>query len=171
MGSGFGVDDVVDGPPPWTVMVRRGLCRRCPRCGGGHLFHTRYRLKDRCPQCGYRFEREPGFFLGSWFINFMVVEAVHFFLVMVFILWKSGHPEAGLLLPIGVGVVTGVALPIAMYPWAQTVWAAIDLAMTPLELSEIVEAVDATDADLAHVDGAVEPNGPRRRPPEPDSPT
>lgn len=150
----FGVDDVLGGPPPWPVMLRRGLRRRCPRCGGRGVFHSRWRLLDRCPSCGYRFEREPGFFLGSWFVNFMVVELVHFVLVMGFILWKSGHPDAGLLVPIGVGVATGVSLPIVLYPWAQTVWAAIDLAMSPLELAEIVDAADAADAaDRAAEDG------------------
>ncbi len=164
----FGVDDVLGGPTPWTVMVRRGLARRCPRCAGDHLFVTRYRLKDRCPTCGYRFEREPGFFLGSWFINFMVVEAVHFVLVMGFIVWKSGHPEAGLLAPIGVGVATGIALPIIVYPWAQTVWAAIDLAMTPLELAEIIDAADAADAAEADAagPGPGAPEPPADAPPE-----
>lgn len=143
MDRGFGVDDVLGGLPPWTVMVRRGLARRCARCGGGDLFQTRYRLRDRCPTCGYRFQREPGFFLGAWFLNFMVLEALHFVLVMAFIGWKSGHPEAGLLVPLGIGLVTAVALPILLYPWSQSVWAAIDLAMTPLELTEIVDAADA----------------------------
>lgn len=139
----FGVGDVLDGAQPWTVMVRRGLRRCCARCGGGTVFRSRYRLADRCPTCGHRFEREPGFFLGAWFLNFMLVEAVHFVLVMAFILWKSAHPEAGLTMPLVVGIATGVALPIVCYPWSQTVWAAIDLAMTPLELREIVDAADA----------------------------
>ena len=38
---------------------------------------------------------------------------------------------------------TAVVVPIAFYPRSLTVWAAIDLAMTPLELEEIVDAADA----------------------------
>lgn len=83
--------------------------------------------------------------MGAWFLNFMVVEAAHFVLVMVFIVWKSQHPDAGLLVPLTLGVATGIALPILCYPWSQTTWAAIDLAMSPLELTEIVDAADATD--------------------------
>lgn len=128
-------------------MLRRGARRRCGRCGGGDLFRGRYRLRDRCPTCGYRFEREPGFFLGAWFLNFMAVEVVHFVLIMGFIGWKSGHPEAGLIIPLGIGVAAGVLLPVVVYPWSQTLWAAIDLAMTPLELKEIVDAADAVDPD------------------------
>ena len=81
----------------------------------------------------------------------MVIEAVHFVLVMGFIVWKSQHPEAGLMVALALGVAAGIALPIVLYPWSQTVWASIDLAMTPLELREIVDAADAADA--AHGDG------------------
>ncbi|CAN5667087.1 hypothetical protein BH10ACT1_BH10ACT1_21700 [soil metagenome] len=145
MDRSFEVDDIVGRPPTWEVMVRRGARRACPRCGGGGLFVHRFRLKDRCPTCGYRFEREPGFFLGAWFLNFMALETVHFVGIMAFILWKSSHPAAGLVVPLGAAIVSGVILPILLYPWSQTLWAAIDLAMTPLELQEIVDAADALD--------------------------
>ena len=46
--------------------------KHCPRCGGGHLFDGWFRMKERCPTCGVRFEREPGFFVGAYFINFAV---------------------------------------------------------------------------------------------------
>lgn len=143
----FDVGDVVDGTPGWPVLVRRGLARRCPRCGGDHIWVHRYRLVERCPRCGVRFLREPGFFMGAWFINFMVLETLHWLLVMAFIVWRSADPDAGLLLPIAVGVITAVVVPIAFYPRSLTVWAAIDLAMTPLELEEIVDAADAVATD------------------------
>ncbi|MCU1497001.1 MAG: putative rane protein [Acidimicrobiales bacterium] len=146
MDRSFEVDDIVGRPPTWSDMVGRGLRRRCPRCGGDDLFVHRFRLRDRCPSCGYRFEREPGFFLGAWFLNFMALESVHFVGIMAFIVWKSDHPGGGLVVPVIAAVVTSVALPILLYPWSQTVWAAIDLAMTPLELGEIVDAADAVQA-------------------------
>lgn len=139
----FDVGDVVGGTPGWSTLVRRGLAGRCPRCGGREIFVHRYRLVDRCPGCGVRFLREPGFFLGAWFINFMVLETLHWLLVMAFIVWRSADPDAGLIFPLAVGVITAVAVPIAFYPRSLTVWAAIDLAMTPLELEEIVDAADA----------------------------
>lgn len=143
----FDVGDVLGARPGWWVLVRRGLRRRCPRCGGGDVFVHRYRLAERCPSCGVRFLREPGFFLGAWFINFMVLETLHWLLVMAFIVWRSADPDAGLLLPLAVGVITAVVVPIAFYPCSLTVWAGIDLAMTPLELEEIVDAADAVAED------------------------
>ena len=44
-------------------------------------------------------------------------------------------------------MVTAVVVPIAFYPCSLTVWAGIDLAMTPLELEEIVDAADAVAED------------------------
>lgn len=145
MDRSFDIAQVVDGPPSRKTMLLRGVRKRCGRCGGANLFLGRYRLRARCPGCGYRFEREAGFFLGAWFLNFMVVETAHFVLVMVFIAWKSQHPDAGLDVPLIIGVATGVALPIVCYPRSQTTWAAIDLIMSPLELAEIVDAADAAD--------------------------
>jgi len=142
----FGVDDVLAGTPTWPVLVRRGLRRQCARCGGGSVFVSRWRLKDRCPTCGYLFRREPGFFLGAWFINFMVLELLHFAMVMAFIVWKSANPTAGLVWPLGLAVATAFLVPIVFYPWSQTLWAGIDLGMTPMELEEIVGAADAVEA-------------------------
>lgn len=152
MGS-FGVDDVVDRPPAWPVLVRRGLRRRCPRCGAGGVFASRFRLKERCGHCGYRFRREPGFFLGAWFLNFMLIELFHWVGAMGYIVWRSNHPTATLWPPVLVAVAIAVVIPVLTYPHSQTVWAAIDLAMTPLELDEIVDAVDAVDQSDAEADG------------------
>lgn len=145
MGRSFEVDDVLGPPPAWPTLVRRGLRRQCSRCACRDVFVTRYRLRDRCPGCGYRFRREPGFFLGAWFINFMVIEILHFSLVMVFIVWKASHPDSGVLWPFGIGLATAVIVPVVCYPWSQTLWAALDLAFTPLELAEIVDAADALE--------------------------
>jgi uncharacterized protein (DUF983 family) len=152
----FEVDDVLGGAPSWKVMLGRGLRRRCPRCGGGDVFRTRWSLRERCPTCGYRFEREPGFRLGAWFVNFMVLEVVHFGLAMAFIAWLSTDPEASLLGPLAVVVVTSVAVPVAFFPYSRTIWSAIDLGMTPMELAEIVDAAEALEA--AGPDGEV-PDG------------
>jgi uncharacterized protein (DUF983 family) len=35
--------------------ILRGLRTRCPRCGRGPLFAGRYRLRERCAQCGLAF--------------------------------------------------------------------------------------------------------------------
>lgn len=142
----FDVADVVGPPPSWTTMLGRGVRRRCPRCGGAEVFSSRWRLRERCGGCGYAFKREPGFALGAWFLNFMVLETVHLAGAMAYIVWLSSNPGAGLLGPMVVAGIVAVVLPLLTYPHSQTTWAAIDLIMTPMELDEIVDALDAVDA-------------------------
>lgn len=142
----FGVDDVLNGPPTWTTLLKRGLRRRCPRCGGDDIFENRHLLAERCPTCGLRFMREPGFRLGAWFLNYMFVAILHLIAVMVWIVWRSNNP-GGIVWPLVIAATTILTVPILTYPWSLTLWSAVDLAMSPLELSEIVDAQDALDDD------------------------
>lgn len=140
------VDDIVHGKPSNGTIMRRGLAKHCPRCGSSHLYDGWFRMKERCPTCGYLFEREPGFFVGAYLINFALCEGFLFVLLMGFILWKNAHPEVGMAVPIAIGTVIGIGGPIVFYPFARTIWSAIDLVMTPLEVIEIVAAADAVSA-------------------------
>ena len=53
----------------WRLLFR-ALRRRCPMCGEGRLFRGWIIMHQNCPHCGIRFEREPGFFLGSIYFNY-----------------------------------------------------------------------------------------------------
>lgn len=157
-------EDVVQGRrPSWALLLRRGLTKRCPRCGGGGVFDGWFRMKERCPTCGVKFEREPGFFVGAYLINFAVAEGFLFVLMMGFLFWKKDRPDAGIVVPLVVGLVIAVVAPIVCYPFSKTVWSALDIAMSPLELSEIVAAADAT----APVDP---PDDEARADPDPEDP-
>jgi uncharacterized protein (DUF983 family) len=146
------------------MVLRRGLGKRCPRCGAGGIYDSWFRMKDRCPACGYKFEREPGFFVGAYLINFAIAEGLLFVLVMAFVFWKNSRPDAGVAVPIVIAVVVAIAAPLLFYPFSRTIWSAIDLVMTPLELGEIVEAADAVDGD--DPGGSADPDGPGpERPP------
>ena len=46
-------------------MLLRGAMRRCGVCGIGNLFTGWFRMRERCPRCGYVFGREDGFSLGA----------------------------------------------------------------------------------------------------------
>ena len=161
-----GVDDVLQGKPGPGTLLRRGAAKHCPRCGGGGLFTSWFRMRDRCPTCGYLFEREPGFFIGAYFINFAIAEGLLFVLMMGFVFWKDKHPEAGMLVPVLIGRAIGVIGPVIFYPYSRTIWSALDLLMTPLEMGEIVAAADAVSG------GGEDEDDPDRAPgtPEEDPP-
>jgi uncharacterized protein (DUF983 family) len=157
VGPQFDVDAVLHGKPRHGTLLRRGFLKRCPRCGAGGIYDGWFRMKPRCPTCGYLFEREPGFFVGAYLINFAITEGFLFVLLMIFIGWKNTHPDTPVRIPIMIGLFIGVVAPILFYPFSRTIWSAIDLAMTPLEVREIVAAADAVDeggsgTDRAEVD-------------------
>ena len=50
--------------------------RRCPRCCEGAVYERIFKPSKSCAQCGLVFEREPGYFLGSFYISYGIGVAV-----------------------------------------------------------------------------------------------
>jgi uncharacterized protein (DUF983 family) len=51
------------------------LRQMCPRCRAAKIFRKSIftgfpRMLERCPNCGLKFEREQGYFLGAMYISF-----------------------------------------------------------------------------------------------------
>lgn len=111
--------------------LSRGLRKKCPVCGGGKLFSGWLTMKERCPTCGFKFEREPGYFLGAMVVNIAVTEFAMLVAIVAGVVLTLPDPPVALL--IALALVSGVAVPIITYPFSRTVWSAIDLAMHPLE--------------------------------------
>jgi uncharacterized protein (DUF983 family) len=126
--------------------IARGATRRCPRCGGGHLFAGWFTIKDRCPTCGLRFVREEGDFLGAYVINYGVVSAVVAVVLFLVIALEANGEQRWLVPLIATGGVVAVAAPIIGYPFSKTIWAAIELLMRPLEPREVADADQAEAA-------------------------
>jgi hypothetical protein len=101
-------------------------------------------MKPTCPRCGLRFEREEGFFLGAFVVNFgvMLLTMAAFIAIAVAVTLPDPDPVK---LAIG-GVVVGVVVPVFFYPMSRTFWSAIDLIMKPLEPEEVAEAAARTTA-------------------------
>lgn len=55
---------------PLGVRFRRALRLRCPRCGDGRLFRGYFAMHKQCDNCQLTYERAPGYFLGSTYINY-----------------------------------------------------------------------------------------------------
>jgi uncharacterized protein (DUF983 family) len=53
-------------------LLFRAMRLRCPRCGEGKLFSGWFAMNDQCPNCRLKYERAPGYFLGSIYINYGV---------------------------------------------------------------------------------------------------
>ena len=46
------------------------LRERCPECGKGRIFASRWRMNPTCPVCGLVFERGPGYFTGAMYFSY-----------------------------------------------------------------------------------------------------
>lgn len=118
-------------------MLWRGLTKRCAVCGSGHLYESWFRMKARCPRCGYRFEREEGFFLGAYVVNLAVAEGLIAILCIVPLIWLSATSPDTSLWPVIIAGLVGAALgPVLFYPFSRTVWVAFELILRPAGASE-----------------------------------
>jgi uncharacterized protein (DUF983 family) len=56
--------------PPVYVLWWRALRLRCPACGIGPIFRGWFAMNEQCMSCGRRFDRGPGYLLGSIYFNY-----------------------------------------------------------------------------------------------------
>lgn len=49
----------------------RGARLTCPRCPEP-LFTGLFRMREKCPSCGYLIEREQGYFVGAIYVNYAI---------------------------------------------------------------------------------------------------
>ncbi len=91
-------------------------------------------MVEVCPRCGLHFRRVDGQWLGSWFLNIIVVQSAVALVLIVGVAATYPRPD---MVVIGVtGVIMACVVPVAFFPFSRTLWTAIDLAMRPLEFDE-----------------------------------
>jgi uncharacterized protein (DUF983 family) len=127
-------------------MIRRALRLRCPLCGARGIWREFGQLVDRCPGCGYAFEREEGYWTGGLIVNLAVAMAA---LVVVLV---AGWIRYGATLPVWVTLLaaaTMLVLPIVGYPWSKTLWMVVDLKINPY--------TDEERPEVGNVSGSYDP--------------
>jgi hypothetical protein len=114
-------------------------------------------MAPRCPTCGLTFERVPGQWLGSWFLNVCLAQAVVVLILVLGVGFTWPDPPIG---PIAVAAgVAALVVPFVFFPWSRTIWLAIDLAMRPLDFDEGVapgfelEELERREGHKGHDDG------------------
>lgn len=117
-----------------STLVGRGLLRRCPVCGSGHLFRHWFAMRPQCPGCGLVFRRAPGQWLGSWFLNVVLVQLL--LVVGISVLVAATWPARLSWVALVAVVAVAVLVPMLVFPFTRTVWMAIDLVMRPLDFHD-----------------------------------
>lgn len=124
--------------PSLSKMLVRAAQRRCPRCGGDEIFATYHELRERCPTCGHKFEREPGYWVGAMIVVTTITFALFIILLVGGMLLTWPDVPWGWLL--GITIAANLILPVIAYARSKTIWAALDLSWHPLEAKELQEA-------------------------------
>lgn len=112
----------------YTTMLGRALRLRCPRCGQGKLYCGPFKMLPACPHCGLNYEREPGFYLGSIYVNYGLTAL----LTTILYFWGFSRGINDKLL-LGLLAVFCVAFPILIFRHARAVWLAFDQFWDPQE--------------------------------------
>ena len=130
-------DDIgpIGSTPRLGRLLWRGMTRRCPACGTGGLFQRWFMMDEHCPNCGLRFERIEGHWIGAIGMNTIVsFGLLAVVLVGGLILTIPDVPAVRLL---AVNAAVGSVTPIVFQPFSRTLWTGIDIAMRPLEPHEV----------------------------------
>ena len=108
--------------PPAGTLISRALRLRCPRCGHGKLFTGWFTMPQRCSGCNFKFERDPGYFLGSTYLNYGATA------VLLLIVYPALHLGWGFtnqeLAPWLAGVC--IVFPLWFFRYARALWLAMD---------------------------------------------
>jgi uncharacterized protein (DUF983 family) len=105
--------------------IPRAFRRRCPWCGGARVFASWFELKPNCPACGYRFEREEGYWVGAMIVVTGLIYVV--FAVLMLGVIAFTHPDVPWTPLLVVALALMVVVPVLAYPLAKLLWIAVDL--------------------------------------------
>lgn len=107
--------------------IGRSLRLRCPRCGEGRLFTGWFRMPDRCEKCGLDLKREPGFYLGSIYVNYGLTALV---VTVTFVTAQlTGHGRSPILFwSMGAWC---LLFPLWFFRYARSLWLGMDQYVDP----------------------------------------
>ena len=104
-----------------------------PRCGEGKLFAGWFTMNERCEHCSLQYEREPGYFLGSSYINYgwTSMSMMFAYLLLRYVL---GYPNMYVLPPLTAYI---IIFPLVFFRYARAMWLAFDIYFDHSTLSEL----------------------------------
>lgn len=73
---------------PAGPAIRRGLARRCPKCGEGHLFDGYLTLRQSCPSCGEDLSHARTDDGPAYLTILVTAKVLGVFLVPVYTAWQ-----------------------------------------------------------------------------------
>ncbi|MCB0282496.1 MAG: DUF983 domain-containing protein [Calditrichae bacterium] len=104
------------------------LGQKCPKCNNGKMFYGVFKMHTECPVCGFKFERQEGYFTSAIFIgNFLYALIVAPTLMIMTAVDASVWKIAAVL-----GSFSLIAIPV-IFRFARTIWLHVDFMIHPDE--------------------------------------
>lgn len=119
-------------PISYGTAASRALHLRCPRCGHGRLFRNWITMYPACTSCGLRFERAPGYFLGSAYVNYGIVAGS---LTILYLTLHYGAEISNRWLA-GPLLAYCIVVPLILFRYARSWWLAMDCYCDPTSFAE-----------------------------------
>ena len=114
------------------TLLKRALGKRCPQCGSKGIFKNYLELKDSCPTCAYRFDREEGYFLGGYALGVVFAGLIPLVLLILAFIYTDYDWITLELIFIPLTII----VPLLLFPYTRTLWMMIDLQLDPTEHTE-----------------------------------
>ena len=126
-------------------LFRRGLFFRCPVCGKGKLFNGLFRMNETCPVCGFKFEREEGYYTSSIAIDLVISELI----VTIAILPFAANLTVPVIPLVIWGAILALILPFIFFRHSRSLWMAMDHYLHPVSNAGLLRHAQINEANQA----------------------
>ena len=106
----------------------------CPVCGEKKIWKSFGQTHEVCPQCGLRYERESGYWVGALIVAIAIMMALFFIIFVGGMLLTWPDVPWALLLLVTIGMMA--LAPVVLYPQSKTIWVWLDLKFSPQKRGE-----------------------------------
>jgi uncharacterized protein (DUF983 family) len=99
------------------ALARRALALRCPQCGRGSIFGSRFRMNRNCPVCGVEFWKSEGEWLGPAVVDYTVATTGALMVWAVLVMLGASPILQGIFSCLGALIFT-----VALSRWSRSLW-------------------------------------------------
>ncbi len=110
-------------------IISAAIRLKCPKCKTGALFLGLFKMHVQCPSCRFKFEREPGFFVGAIYLNYAATVAVAipgYFVLDYFTDMILSHQLV-------LWFAFGTLFPVFFFRYSRSLWLGLNFIFTPEE--------------------------------------
>lgn len=102
------------------------VSQKCPKCEKGKMFNGVLKMHTTCTRCGFKFEREDGYFTSA----IVIANFLYAFLVAPTILIMTAQDIPAWQIAALLGMVTLIAIPIILR-FSRAAWLHFDFTLNP----------------------------------------